>query len=104
MPNLGKELENHLRKLKKVKLVRNLKRMGVTSARVLGFKNAKGPIIVSFDSHIEVIAGWLEPLLDRLKDAPKLTVWMNIYSINANDFEFNTYGGAISALGGLDFE
>lgn len=66
-------------KLKKVKIVRSHKRLGVLGARVLGYRNAKGPVIVSFDSHVEPIRGWLEPLLDRIKDDPKRVVWPKVH-------------------------
>ena len=104
MPNLGRELEDHLEKLKKVKLVRNLKRLGVTSARVLGFRNARGPIIVSFDSHIEVVKGWLEPLLDQLQRSPKSAVWTVITGIYKDDFSLQHYDGIDLAIGQLDIQ
>lgn len=33
---------------------------------MLGAVNAEGPALVIMDSHVEVLEGWLEPLLDRI--------------------------------------
>lgn len=57
--NLQEQLEEYLKKLKKVKLVRSHKRMGVAGGRVFSFVNAKGPILINLDSHMEVAPGWI---------------------------------------------
>lgn len=35
-------------------------------SRMWGASNAKGPVLVFIDCHMEVMPGYLEPLLDRI--------------------------------------
>ena len=37
--------------------------LGVIGARILGISNAKSPIVITLDAHMEAREGWLEPLL-----------------------------------------
>jgi hypothetical protein len=101
-PELQRPLEDYLLTLKKVKLVRSHARLGVVGARVLGFKNARGPVMVSLDSHMEVAVGWLEPMLDRLKDNPTLVTMSVIKYMDKDDFHIE-YDNSWGALGGFDF-
>lgn len=87
--DLKENLEEYCKKLKKVKLIRTHKRMSIAGARVLGMKNAKGPVLVSLDSHSEVPPGWLEPFLDRMKDNPTLAVYGEVKGINPDNFGFD---------------
>lgn len=97
---LQRPLEDYLLTLKKVKLVRSHARLGVVGARVLGFKNARGPVMVSLDSHMEVGVGWLEPMLDRLKDNPTLVTWSCIKTINKKTFRVG-YDDSKCGIGGV---
>lgn len=101
--DLGTKLDDYIKTLKKVKVVRSHKRMGVVGARVLGFRNTIGPIIVSLDSHVEVTRHWIEPLLDRLKDNPKMLVWPKIHGSEKNSFGVGGFDGSVGPIGGLDF-
>ncbi|CAL1547961.1 unnamed protein product, partial [Lymnaea stagnalis] len=49
-----------------VRLVRNSERGGLTKARMRGSAEAKGEVLVFFDSHMEVNIEWLEPLLTEI--------------------------------------
>lgn len=69
-------LENYLRKFPKVEIVRSTLRQGIIGARLLGSRIAKGPVLVFLDSHVEVMYGWLEPVLDRFKYQNELLVTM----------------------------
>ena len=66
-PWLGEELEEYIRLLPKVKLVRNAQRSGLVKARLRGIKESTADTFTVLDSHIEVEEGWCEPLMARIK-------------------------------------
>jgi polypeptide N-acetylgalactosaminyltransferase len=45
-------LDEYVKKYPKIKVIRAHRRQGIISGRVLGVRNAKGPIIVNVDSHV----------------------------------------------------
>ncbi|XP_029318262.1 probable polypeptide N-acetylgalactosaminyltransferase 8 isoform X2 [Cottoperca gobio] len=51
-----------------VKRVRHSKRLGLTQARLSGWKVAVGDVVAILDAHIEVHLQWAEPLLTRIKE------------------------------------
>ena len=51
-----------------LKLVRTKKRGGLIKARLAGSQLAESEVLLFLDSHCEVLPGWLEPLLQRIKD------------------------------------
>ena len=63
-PSNGQELAT----IGKVKVIRNAKREGLVRSRIVGSDVAKGPILTFLDSHCECNTGWLEPLLDRVRE------------------------------------
>ena len=71
-----------------VKLVRTKERSGLTRARMVGSDLAKGEVILFLDSHCEASPGWLEPLLQRIKDDDKNVVMPSHDIISFKDFEF----------------
>lgn len=100
--HLKEPLEEYLKTLKKVKLVRSHTRLGVVGARVLGFRNAKGPVMVSLDSHMEVAVGWLIPMLDRLKDNKTLLTYTSSANIHKKTYKI-MYKDSNGWLGGVNF-
>ncbi|XP_046550438.1 polypeptide N-acetylgalactosaminyltransferase 1-like [Haliotis rubra] len=69
--HLKAPLKKYMSKLGKVKIVRHRKHQGLIRARLTGYEVAAGPTLVFLDSHIECFPGWLEPLLDRIRQNPK---------------------------------
>ena len=51
-----------------VKLIRSPKRLGLMKARMAGSDEARGDVFLFLDAHCEVLQGWLEPLLQRIKN------------------------------------
>ena len=63
----------------KVKLLRQEKRQGLMRSRMAGIRTATADVLVFLDSHIEAAIGWLEPLLFRIQEDPKVAdFWKNI--------------------------
>ncbi|XP_037978209.2 polypeptide N-acetylgalactosaminyltransferase 35A [Plutella xylostella] len=78
-----------------VKLFRTSKREGLIRARLFGAENSLGDVLVFLDSHIEVNADWLRPLLARLSEGvdgsmeySTRAVLPIIDVINADTFEY----------------
>jgi len=71
-----------------VKLVRTKERSGLTRARMVGSDLAEAEVILFLDSHCEASPGWLEPLLQRIKDDDKNVVMPSHDIISKTDFEF----------------
>ena len=56
----------------KVKVLHQEKRQGLMRSRMAGIRAATADILVFLDSHIEAGIGWLEPLLFRILEDPKV--------------------------------
>eukprot|EP00927_Polykrikos_kofoidii_P017022 TRINITY_DN17728_c0_g1_i1.p1 TRINITY_DN17728_c0_g1~~TRINITY_DN17728_c0_g1_i1.p1 ORF type:complete len:625 (-),score=68.04 TRINITY_DN17728_c0_g1_i1:191-2065(-) len=93
MIQLQGELEEYVRFLPKVKLVRLAERRGLMLARMEGAWRATGDVLVFLDSHIEATHGWLEPLLARIHEDRRHTVVPNIGVIDFDTFSFETENG-----------
>ncbi len=55
--HLQKKLEDDIKPMKKVRLLRTKKREGLIRARLLGAYDAKGQILIFLDSHCECAEG-----------------------------------------------
>ncbi|XP_048839009.1 polypeptide N-acetylgalactosaminyltransferase 6-like [Brienomyrus brachyistius] len=87
--HLKNYLEEYVRPLKIVRVVRQLERKGLITARLLGAKEARGEVLTFLDAHCECFHGWLEPLLARIVEEPTAVVSPEITSIDLNTFQFN---------------
>jgi len=102
--HLFKPLEDYIRPLKKVKILRAKKREGLIRARLLGASHAKGQVLTYLDSHCECATGWLEPLLNRIAEDPTAVVCPVIDVIDDKTFEYHYRSDASSInVGGFDW-
>ncbi|KAJ3591613.1 hypothetical protein NHX12_006746, partial [Muraenolepis orangiensis] len=96
---LKKKLENYVRTLEvPVRVLRMEQRSGLIRARLRGAAATSGQVITFLDAHCECTAGWLEPLLARIKEDRKAVVCPIIDVISDETFEYMagsdmTYGG-----------
>ncbi|CAH1638095.1 unnamed protein product [Spodoptera littoralis] len=88
MDHLKKKLEDYVRKTPKIKLIRTTKREGLIRARLLPIKDVKTPVIIYLDSHCECADGWLEPLLECIKENPTRVVSPVVDHIHDTTFEY----------------
>lgn len=86
--HLKTKLEEYIRQLKIVKVVRQAERKGLITARLLGASIAQGEVLTFLDAHCECFHGWLEPLLARIVEEPTAVVSPEIPSINLDTFSF----------------
>lgn len=70
----------------KVRVIRSEERLGLMNARLLGIDHSDAETFTVLDSHVEVSNGWLEPLLVRIKEDPKVIVAPYPNTISPKDF------------------
>ena len=100
-----KQLHDIIPKLPKVRLVRSSTRLGLMKARILGAENAKSPVLVIMDSHMEVTKGWLPPLLDPIVKNPKTITLPGVETIKPLTLEYNNViSDMYTWVGGLTWE
>nr|XP_033771647.1 polypeptide N-acetylgalactosaminyltransferase 6-like isoform X3 [Geotrypetes seraphini] len=87
--DLKKTLDEYLRQLPLVRLLRQPVRKGLVGARLLGAEQAKADVLVFLDAHCECWPGWLEPLLERIALDNTLVVSPDIAFIDPHTFQFH---------------
>ena len=71
LKHMGSKLDEEVKKMDKVRLIRMPERGGLMRARMAGINAAEAEVLTFLDSHIEATAGWLEPLMERIHINPK---------------------------------
>lgn len=85
---LKKPLDDAVAKLTKTRVLRLKKREGLIRTRIAGAREAKGEVIIFFDSHIEVNTNWLPPLIDPIAIDYKTSVCPFIDIIRWENFAY----------------
>lgn len=82
-----------------IKLIRNPTREGLIKARLKGWRQSTGQVVVFFDSHMEVNLDWLQPLLTEVKKDRK-TIAMGVLDyVNSETFEYRFNEGYMTRYG-----
>jgi polypeptide N-acetylgalactosaminyltransferase len=103
LDHLKQPLDDYVKPLGKVIIVRQKKREGLIRSRLAGAAAVKGDVIVFLDSHIEATEGWLEPLIDPIAQNRTTVVTPVIDVIDDATFKYN-YGAVGSlSVGGFDW-
>jgi len=71
-----------------VKIVRQPERLGLIKARMAGVKEARGEVLVFFDSHMEVNIEWLPPLLTEIARNRTVVAMSTLDYIQADTFQY----------------
>ncbi|XP_069761968.1 polypeptide N-acetylgalactosaminyltransferase 6-like isoform X2 [Narcine bancroftii] len=84
---LKEQLDEYVKQFRIVKVVRQVERKGLITARLLGASEAMGEVLTFLDAHCECFGGWLEPLLGRIAENYTAVVSPDITTIDLNTFE-----------------
>ncbi|XP_044068513.1 polypeptide N-acetylgalactosaminyltransferase 6-like isoform X2 [Siniperca chuatsi] len=87
--HLKTRLDNYVRQLNIVRVLRQRERKGLITARLLGAQAAQGEVLTFLDSHCECFPGWLEPLLARVAELPTAVVSPKIAIIDQDNLKFS---------------
>ena len=102
LKHLKSKLDDYLEQFPKIKIIRLKTRHGLIRARLEGIKVCQGDILVFLDSHVEVIDGWLEGLINPIISDPHLITCPIIDAIDPDTFEYiavkNRVGGYLPEM------
>ncbi|XP_026734834.1 putative polypeptide N-acetylgalactosaminyltransferase 9 isoform X2 [Trichoplusia ni] len=104
MAHLKKQLDDYVRITPKVTLLRATSREGIVRARLMPMKYVKTPVVFYLDSHCECAQGWLEPLLERIKNNPNAVVSPVLDHIHETTFEYIAQETDDLRLGGFNWD
>ncbi|XP_039648147.1 probable polypeptide N-acetylgalactosaminyltransferase 8 isoform X1 [Perca fluviatilis] len=74
-----------------VKKVRHSEQLGLTQARLSGWRAAVGDVVAILDAHIEVHVQWAEPLLARIKEDRTVILTPVFDKVNFDDLTLTPY-------------
>ncbi|KAG5845873.1 hypothetical protein ANANG_G00143800 [Anguilla anguilla] len=81
-----------------VKRVNHKEQMGLTQARISGWRAATGDVVAILDAHIEVHVEWAEPLLARIKEDRTVVLSPVFDRVNFDDLNVIRYMPAADAF------
>ncbi|MBN3304574.1 GALT8 acetylgalactosaminyltransferase, partial [Amia calva] len=81
-----------------VKKVTHSEQLGLTQARISGWKASTGDVVAVLDAHIEVHVEWAEPVLARIKADPTVVVTPVFDLVRFNNLEVIPYIAASQAF------
>ncbi|KAL0962876.1 hypothetical protein UPYG_G00346640, partial [Umbra pygmaea] len=81
-----------------VKRVKHTEQLGLTQARLSGWKKAAGDVVAILDAHIEVHVEWAEPLLARIKEDRTLVLTPVFDNVQYDDLTVTGYSPAAHAF------
>ncbi|XP_062899919.1 polypeptide N-acetylgalactosaminyltransferase 4 isoform X1 [Mobula hypostoma] len=99
---LKSQLEQYISNLERVRLIRTNKREGLVRARLIGATFSTGDVLTFLDCHCECVTGWLEPLLERIRENETAVVCPVIDTVDWNTFAFYMQTGE-PMIGGFDW-
>ncbi|UJR23007.1 hypothetical protein I4U23_026033 [Adineta vaga] len=102
--NLKQPLENYIKKLKIVSIVRQARREGIVRSRLAGAAQVQGDVIIFLDSHIEVTEGWLEPLLHPISRNRTVVITPLIDTVDEITFKYIPNKPNSIAVGGFNWD
>ncbi|XP_026492247.2 putative polypeptide N-acetylgalactosaminyltransferase 9 [Vanessa tameamea] len=103
MFHLKSRLEEFVKKIPKIILIRTKRREGLIRARIIAMKRVLTPVALFLDSHCECTEGWLEPLLERIADNPKTVVSPVIDHIDTTTFQYIPQDPEYLQIGGFNW-
>nr|KAG5714292.1 hypothetical protein BaRGS_018509 [Batillaria attramentaria] len=104
MEHLGRQLDDYVDLLDKVKLVRLKQHSGIMQARMAGFHQVTGAVAAFLDSHCEVPEGWLPPLLERVRQDENVLAVPVIDTINTDTFQYHATHAKHQMRAGFDLD
>ncbi|KAM9335022.1 putative polypeptide N-acetylgalactosaminyltransferase 8 [Symphorus nematophorus] len=81
-----------------VKKVQHSEQLGLTQARLSGWKVAVGDVVAILDAHIEVHVQWAEPMLTRIKEDRTVIVTPVFDNVGFDNLKVNAYIPAADAF------
>eukprot|EP00105_Crassostrea_gigas_P026669 XP_011447699.1 PREDICTED: polypeptide N-acetylgalactosaminyltransferase 5 isoform X1 [Crassostrea gigas] len=103
LEHLKEPLDQFMEQFQKVKIVRATERQGLIRARLRGYREAVGDVLVFLDSHIECAEGWFEPLIDPIARNWSTVMTPVIDVIDKETFQYGFQAASATNVGGFDW-